>query len=58
MQHNARTAENEQKVQRLALIKERHRKIVLQPRYETDTKVADAMEDDLELDFDFDFDFN
>ena len=58
MQSKMGTVTREQKLQRLALIKERHRKIVLQPRYEVDSQVRDAFDDDLDFDFDFDFDFN
>jgi len=56
MQKKMATGARERKLQRLALIKERHRKVVLQQRYELDNQIRDAFDDEFEFDFQFDFD--
>jgi len=47
------------KLERLALIKERHRRLILEPRREAHADVAADLDDDaFEFDFDFDLDLN
>ena len=58
MQKQMATVAGERKLQRLALIKERHRKIVLQSRYELDNQIRDVFDDEFDFDFDFEFDFD